>query len=84
MKNLINNCQLFLFDASFLGHTYNMIVLFTVSGETEYYIEIETIKKHKCTMHRNTTNSFIPLGSNVQFSTKHRKRTSNNNKSLQQ
>jgi len=41
---LINNCQLFLFDASFLGHKYNMIVLFTVSGETEYYIELETIK----------------------------------------
>jgi hypothetical protein len=41
-------------------------------------------QKHKCTMHRNTTNSFIPLGSNVQFSTKHRKRTSNNNKNMQQ
>ena len=24
---------------------------------------------HKCTIHRNTTNSFIPLGSNIQFST---------------
>jgi hypothetical protein len=39
-------------------------------------------QKHQCTMHMNTTNSFIPLGSNVQFSTKHRKRTSNNNKNL--
>jgi hypothetical protein len=35
-------------------------------------------QNHKCTIHRNTTNSFIPLGSNVQCSTKHRKRTSNN------
>jgi uncharacterized pyridoxamine 5'-phosphate oxidase family protein len=24
---------------------------------------------HTCTIHRNTTNSFIPLGSNIQFST---------------
>ena len=24
---------------------------------------------HKCTIHRNTTNSFIPLVSNIQFST---------------
>ena len=35
-------------------------------------------------MHRNTTNSSIPIGSNVQFSTKHRKRTSNNNTNFQQ
>ena len=26
-------------------------------------------ENHKCTIHRNTTNSFIPLGSNIQFST---------------
>ena len=26
-------------------------------------------QNHKCTIHRNTTNSFIPLGSNIQFST---------------
>ena len=39
-------------------------------------------QNHKCTIHRNTTNSVIPLGSNVQFSTKHRKRTSNNKKKL--
>ena len=24
---------------------------------------------HTCTIHRNTTNSFIPLGNNIQFST---------------
>jgi hypothetical protein len=24
---------------------------------------------HKCTIHRNTTNSFIHFGSNIQFST---------------
>jgi hypothetical protein len=27
------------------------------------------IQNHTCTIHRNTTNSFIPLGSNIQFST---------------
>ena len=33
--------------------------------------------------YRNTTNSFIPLGSNIQFSTnRHRKRISNNKKKL--
>ena len=26
-------------------------------------------QNHTCTIHRNTTNSFIPLGSNIQFST---------------
>ena len=26
-------------------------------------------QNHKYTIHRNTTNSFIPLGSNIQFST---------------
>ena len=26
-------------------------------------------QNHKCTIHRNTTNSFIPLVSNIQFST---------------
>ena len=26
-------------------------------------------QNHTCTIHRNTTNSFIPLGSNMQFST---------------
>ena len=26
-------------------------------------------QNHSCTIHRNTTNSFIPLGSNIQFST---------------
>jgi hypothetical protein len=26
-------------------------------------------QNHPCTIHRNTTNSFIPLGSNIQFST---------------
>jgi hypothetical protein len=25
-------------------------------------------QNHKCTIHRNTTNSFIHLGSNIQFS----------------
>jgi hypothetical protein len=28
-----------------------------------------TNQNHTCTIHRNTTNSFIPLGSNVQCST---------------
>ena len=36
-------------------------------------------QNHTCTIHRNTTNSFIPLGSNIQFST-NTKRTSNNKK----
>jgi hypothetical protein len=26
-------------------------------------------QNHTCTIHRNTTNSFISLGSNIQFST---------------
>jgi hypothetical protein len=26
-------------------------------------------QNHKYTIHKNTTNSFIPLGSNIQFST---------------
>jgi hypothetical protein len=26
-------------------------------------------QNHTCTIHRNTTNSFIPLGNNIQFST---------------
>jgi hypothetical protein len=26
-------------------------------------------QNHTCTIHRNTTNLFIPLGSNIQFST---------------
>jgi hypothetical protein len=26
-------------------------------------------QNHTCTIHWNTTNSFIPLGSNIQFST---------------
>ena len=26
-------------------------------------------QNHACTIHRNTTNSFKPLGSNIQFST---------------
>ena len=26
-------------------------------------------QNHTCTIHRNTTNSFIPWGSNIQFST---------------
>jgi uncharacterized protein (UPF0303 family) len=26
-------------------------------------------QNHTCTIHRNTTNSSIPLGSNIQFST---------------
>ena len=26
-------------------------------------------QNHTCTIHRNTTNSFIPLSSNIQFST---------------
>jgi hypothetical protein len=26
-------------------------------------------QNHTCTIRRNTTNSFIPLGSNIQFST---------------
>ena len=26
-------------------------------------------QNHTCTIHRNTTNSFKPLGSNIQFST---------------
>ena len=26
-------------------------------------------QNHTCTIHRNTTNAFIPLGSNIQFST---------------
>jgi adenine-specific DNA methylase len=38
-------------------------------------------QNHTCTIHRNITNSFIPLGSNIQFST-NRKRTSNNKKNL--
>jgi hypothetical protein len=40
------------------------------------------IQNNACTIHRNTTNSFIPLGSNIQFQTifnKHRKRTIKNN-----
>jgi hypothetical protein len=28
-----------------------------------------TNQNHTCAIHRNTTNSFIPLGSNIQFST---------------
>ena len=28
-----------------------------------------TNQNHTCTIHRNTTNSSIPLGSNIQFST---------------
>jgi hypothetical protein len=26
-------------------------------------------QNHTCTIHRNTTNAFIPLGNNIQFST---------------
>ena len=26
-------------------------------------------QNHACTIHRNTTNSFIPLGNNIKFST---------------
>jgi hypothetical protein len=26
-------------------------------------------QNHTCTIHRNTPNSFLPLGSNIQFST---------------
>ena len=36
-------------------------------------------QNHTCTIHRNTTNSFIPLGSNIQFSTNTEiKKTCNN------
>ena len=36
-------------------------------------------QNHTCTMHRNTTNSCIPLGSNIQFSTNTEiKKTCNN------
>jgi hypothetical protein len=31
--------------------------------------EKKKYQNHTCTIHRNTTNSFIPLGSNIQFST---------------
>jgi hypothetical protein len=30
-------------------------------------------QNHTCTIHRKTTNSFIPLGSNIQFSTSTKK-----------
>ena len=30
-------------------------------------------QNHTCTRHRNTANSFIPLGSNIQFSTNREK-----------
>jgi hypothetical protein len=37
----------------------------------KYVSKIKRIKNqnHTCTIHRNTTNSSIPLGSNIQFST---------------
>jgi hypothetical protein len=40
-------------------------------------------QNHTCTIRRNTTNSFIPLGSNIQFSTNRKginnfKKTCNN------
>jgi hypothetical protein len=39
-------------------------------------------QNHTCTIHRKTTNSFIPLGSNIQFSTSTKKLPSNNKKKL--
>ena len=37
-------------------------------------------QNHKCTIHRNTTNSFIPLGSNIQFSINTEKEQNNKTK----
>jgi hypothetical protein len=36
----------------------------------EFFAEIRVKNQnHACTIHRNTTNAFIPLGNNIQFST---------------
>ena len=44
-------------------------------------------QNHACTIRRNTTNSFIPLGSNIQFSTNTEKeqivKKNSNNKQIE-